>query len=796
VWTYGFLGGITIAARFSELPSIWVISLLTILAITIYQLPLRQYSDSAKIISAGLLAISWFSYQAHKIVIPLPEKFIHCPINVTGTVASIPEASLKRVQFEYLIDSIEQTTCKPMRVLVSQYHYGKSNKLSVTIGERWQLTLRLKKARGFWNWGSFDYEAFLLQKGIQWTGVIVEKKPSKHPETRQNIQTAQQIDSYFTYQTILYAIEHFIYQCRKHISENLSKNIQRTTTFGLLNAIVTGFRESITEEQWQIMRVTGTNHLFSISGLHVSFIGGILYGVVNLTGRYIARLPLYIPVQQVAYFTAWLGAVAYSVFSGFALPVKRASIMTTVFTFTLLKRRVLPVWRGWCIALMLILLFEPFVVLSESFWLSFGTIAIIFYSLGKRLYLPAHLSMMQRCWIQWGHIHWIIGIGLLPLTILFFQQVAIWGFFANLVAIPWMGFVILPNALLGALIYLISPSLGNFLLGVAEQAMHALWLYLSYIAQLPLAHHTIVITHLWIFCSTILGIFLYLSPKGLPGRYYLTTLFLLPLLLCKPAQPASGEFWLTLLDVGQGLAAVVRTQNRLLIYDTGPRLGPEFDTGKVVLLPYLRHLNLRTVDKLIISHGDNDHSGGAQSILQNLSVKAILASQPEQLKHPLAQFGYAGQSWEWDNVKFRILHPPLQSTFKGNDNSCVLHITNGVHSVLLPGDIHRKAETDLLKTHPNIRSTVLIAPHHGSKTSSSIPFINAVKPRYVLFPVGYRNRFRFPHTIVLNRYAQYGSQLYSTAKQGAIMMKLGTTVEQIKIECFASSNARFWKHAY
>jgi competence protein ComEC len=245
-----------------------------------------------------------------------------------------------------------------------------------------------------------------------------------------------------------------------------------------------------------------------------------------------------------------------------------------------------------------------------------------------------------------------------------------------------------------------------------------------------------------------------------------------------PAPPTQGVLRLTVLDVGQGLAVVAQTQNHALLFDTGPAFGPSADSGNRIIVPYLRAAGIKRLDRMIISHDDLDHSGGALSVMQAVPVAEVLSSLPDLdplvLLAPQEQRCRAGQQWTWDEVRFDMLSPEVaEDVAKPNDRSCVLKITTAGGSVLIPADIERRGERALLAGAPEVlRSDVLIAPHHGSKTSSSAEFVQAVAPRAVIFPVGYRNRFGHPHADVVARYRQLGSALYRTDDGGAIGLEL------------------------
>lgn len=816
-WVLMFLAGIVSATRLAQLPSqgfmagIWAVSILLCLGLHYARLPknltasgvqrlkpvVRGYRITAQLLIAFLLGLGWCLWQLVPLVkFNLPTEWIAKSLTVTGTIVSLPEIRSSQTRFEFLIDDVKppyQIT-HPIRVILSDHVRATQTLLPFQVGERWQLTVRLRQPRSFWNPGSFDYQAWLLQQRIQATGTIVRPTAESALSTAQMLKPQRlepQMIKRSTMdwpQRMVIAIHRF----RAQIAQEVSDRLSGSSITGLLNALVTGVRYEISEAQWKVMRATGTNHLFAIAGLHIGFIAGMVYRLINRLWRHLGSLPLYLPAQQAAQCVAVLAAAIYSLLSGFALPTQRAVIMFAGFIGVTLRRRILAPWRTWCLALLIILWIDPLVVLTESFWLSFVAVAIIFYGTGGRLPFGGQ-TRLQRLWQHWGRTQWVISIGLLPLSLLFFQQIALAGFIANLIAIPWTGFLVLPVSLLGALLGLGWPAGGSALLVLGEKLLFLLWQLLSYIASFPGLQGYTAIGNSWILLTTSVATALYLAPRGFPGRYYLGSLWLLPLLLWKPAVPAEREIWVTLLDVGQGLAAVVQTQKHTLIYDTGPRFGPHFDTGHAVILPFIRAKGLHHIDTLLVSHVDNDHSGGAQSLLSQLPIKQVLASQPEKLKSPLSTACYRGQQWVWEGVQFEILHPDPGQPLKGNDNSCVLRISNGVHSVLLPGDIHKRGERVLLATGLDLSASLLIAPHHGSKTSSSEIFIQAIKPRYVLFPVGYRNRFNFPHPLVLSRYYQQGAHAYSTAEEGAITVKLGVGPASISITSYREQALHFWQ---
>ncbi len=421
-------------------------------------------------------------------------------------------------------------------------------------------------------------------------------------------------------------------------------------------------------------------------------------------------------------------------------------------------------------------------MLSASFWLSFTAVAVILYVVLGRI-------QPEKNWRTWGHIQYSVGVGLIPISLLFFHQISWISFVANVVAIPAIGFVILPMALAASLMLLVIPSWGSSLLVLTARLLDSLWQLLTILSALRWTQYTTFIATPWILISSLLGFLLLLAPQGFPGRF-LSLFYLLPLFLWKPDGPKNGEIWFSLLDVGQGLATVVRTQHHSLVYDTGPN--QTFDAGRVVLLPFLQKLGIQKLDMLMVSHGDNDHIGGANSLLQQMRVENIVSSIPKKFLPRRAEFCQEKRSWQWDKVKFEILYPAANDRYLGNDSSCVLKISNRMHSILLTGDIEKKGENYLVNQANDLASTILVVPHHGSKTSSSIEFLNKVRPAIALFPSGYRNQFKFPHTVVLKRYERLQSLIYNTAIDGTITLKSNPDSNVIQIETYRQKYHRIW----
>jgi competence protein ComEC len=767
-WTLGFLMGVVVLTHFSYLPKLQIAY--SCIALSSISVILFRHTTSflISLVITCLLGFSWALLVAHhRTQHYLPTVLEGKTLIVLGKVDSIPEYQRHQLRFDFLIKKIasQVSVHYPIRVRLSGYRYHPFTKRPrLQKGELWQLAIRLKRPRAFWTPGSFDYQAELFQQNVQAVGYIVDRVSPRLVEAA----------------SFYYFIDHL----REKLAHHIKKSLQGYPLVGLISALTTGVRYEISDEQWQVMRRTGTNHLFAISGLHLAFISTIIYSITRFIYCRIPYAVLMVPASQIAAGLTALFAIFYAVLSGFALPVQRALVMLLVFLWASLFRRNITSGHAFYCALLIILVYAPFSVLSASFWLSFMAVAFILYRIVARL-KPAN------AWQAWGQMQFGLSLGLIPFSLLFFHQIACLSFVANSIAIPVVGFIILPMALAGSLMTFIIPVGGNALLQLSERLLELIWQLLNYLATLQWTQYSASIATPWLLLTSFLGLLLLLAPQGIPSRF-LSLFYLLPLFLWKAEGPKSGEIWFSLLDVGQGLATVIRTQHHNLVYDTGPSRA--IDTGRAVLLPFLQELDIKKLDMLMVSHADNDHIGGSYSLLQQLPVDQIVSSSPEKFLPHRAKFCQEKTSWQWDEVTFEVLYPAANQVYSGNNSSCVLKVSNQKHSILLTGDIEKEGEAYLVnQVADRLASTILIVPHHGSKTSSSIEFLNKVRPAIALFPTGYHNQFKFPHKVVLNRYKRLKSIIYDTAMDGAISLKSDPVTNVIQVETYQQKHHRFWQ---
>jgi competence protein ComEC len=693
-------------------------------------------------------------------------------ITVIGVVSNLPQAYGRSLRFEFDVEQVLTAGYQvPSRIVLSWWSSSalepQQGFVSIKPGERWRFTVRLKRPHGLVNPHGFDYEVMLLERGIRATGYVRPKS------------SAERLSS------LVPAPTYWIGWVRGQMRERIERVLGDAPTTGVIAALAMGDQRGIPPEQWQIFTRTGVNHLISISGLHVTMFSGLIFWLVNWAWRRSRRLVLLLPATKAAAVAGLLAALCYALLAGFAVPAQRTVWMLAVVAVALWSGRMASSAQVLASALWVVLLIDPWAVLAPGFWLSFGAVAIIMWVTVQRLHSPVW-------WMAWGQVQWAVTIALVPALLLMFQQVSIISPIVNAVAIPVVSWAVVPLALGGLIVPL------DGLLQVAQWLMTQLTDLLGWASTLPEAAWQQHSPPTWTVVVAGFGALWMLLPRGFPARW-LGALTFLPMLCILPPVPAPGHAALTVLDVGQGLSIVIQTHSHTLVFDTGPAFGVGADSGTRVLIPYLRAQGIRRIDSLILSHDDADHTGGALSLLQAVPVSSVLSSLPDWdpallligREHHCA----AGQSWQWDGVLFEILYPESghwdQPRLKDNERSCVLKVSAAGGSVLIPADIERRGERYLLAhASGQISADLLIAPHQGSRTSSSWDFVMGVAPQAVIFPVGYRNRFGHPHPEIQARYAALGVESYRTDDSGAILVSIK---ERITIRRQRLLQARYWQ---
>ena len=703
-------------------------------------------------------------------------------VAVTGVIAAMPQRNESGLRFRLDVESARLDDL-PVRlpehlylgwyagVLTSGGGVGELQRQPgpLQAGERWQMTVRLKAPHGNRNPHGFDYELWLWEQGIQATG-YVRAGPKDAVPRRLNPTW-----------------RHPVERARQQVREQIDERVTDRNYAGLIAALVVGDQNGIDRADWDVFRATGVAHLMSISGLHVTMFAWIAALVVGWLWRRSERLCLWLPAPSAALAGGVLLACAYALFSGWGVPSQRTVLMLATVAWLRWSGKQWPWPHIWLLACSVVVLVDPWALLQAGFWLSFVAVGVLFATdAGARPDKPAGadpLSSLRAMFQQ----QWVITLALTPLTLLLFGQVSVVGLVANALAIPWVTLVITPLAMLGVVA---AP-----LWDITAMAIGALSWYLQWLAAWPFATVSIAQAPLWAGAFGVIGGIV--LAVQLPWRLRLMGVpLLLPVLLWQAPRPLPGQFELLAADVGQGNAVIVRTASHALVFDAGPRFGRDSDAGHRVLVPLLRAFDTG-VDTLMLSHRDSDHVGGALAVL-TMQPRAALMSSVED-DHELqsvrkATRCVAGQHWRWDGVDFDVLHPRASdyaAPGKPNTLSCTLRISNGVHAALLAGDIEQAQEARLVADKTPLTATILLVPHHGSKTSSSAAFLDAVQPQIALVQAGYRNRFGHPAEPVLVRYAQRGIRVVDSPHCGAATWQ---SVQPGQVQCQRAQAMRYWHH--
>lgn len=750
-------------------------------------------------------------------------------VQVVGIVAAMPQESEAGLRFRLEVESASWRTDQaagegdapiqlPPLIDLSWYggvfkgaHNAMDGALSelqrppahLLPGERWQLTVRLKAPHGNSNPRGFDYELYLWEQGVQATGYVRtgsrDPPPARledtwqHPVERLRLQVRDAI--FATLATSVHSDASALGELKGHARDA-----------GVVAALVTGDQHAIDRVDWDVFRATGVAHLMSISGLHITMFA---WGSALLVGwfwRRSERLCLAFPAPHAALMGGVLLATMYAVFSGWGVPSQRTIWMLVTVSLLRLMGKRWPWPLVWLLACAVVVAFDPWALLQAGFWLSFVAVGVLFATAVSHQPSPTMPAHAQQGWNKgaaglWGRFktvlwqstreQWVITAALSPLTLLLFGQVSLVGLLANAVAIPWVTLVLTPLSMLG-MVY--AP-----IWGAAAGAAHFLSVYLDYLARLPFATISVATPAIFISVMGVLGGLCLVMPW--PWRLRVVGLpLLLPVILWQAPRPGMGQFELLAADIGQGNAVIVRTKTHTLVYDAGPRFSAESDAGHRVLVPLLRSLGER-VDTVMLSHRDMDHAGGIQSVLAMHPganfISSIEGSHALQAMHPATRC-VAGQQWVWDEVNFLVLHPSAQdyeTPQKSNAMSCVLRISTHQHSAMLVGDIEQAQEARLVaeqSAHGGVlQSDVLLVPHHGSKTSSSAAFLDAVQPRLAIVQAGYRNRFAHPAPVVMARYQVRGIPTLDSAHCGAASW---SSTRPGDIRCQRQEAMRYWHH--
>lgn len=758
LFVLGFVAGVVALQHEAELPSIQV-GALGIAAFLACGLLARAASIARLLVivaAGGLMGYGYAAWRAQeRLAEALPPALEGRDLEIVGVVAGLPQSNERGTRFLFHREAGEGVP----RVLSLAWYVERGKGADeaalprIVPGQRWRLTARLKRPRGLANRHAFDFEAWALERGIRATGYVRARPAALLLEAR--------VEGW----------PYTLHRWRSEIRDALRERLAGARLGGVLVALAIGDQDAIAAADWEVFWRTGVGHLMSISGLHITMLAALAFSVVAFAWVRAPPLALRVPARKAALVAAVATAFAYSLLAGYQVPAQRTFCMLAVIALCVLFDRHGSPSRVLALAALAVVAMDPWAVSSAGFWLSFGAVASIFYAMALRTGRRSRFDLAAREQLA-------VTVALVPMLVALFQEFSLVSPLANAFAIPLVSLAVVPLTLLGT--FLAAPAVLEGAHALMLLAMHVL----EWLAQWPQA---VIETHAplpWTVAVALAGCAWLLAPRGVPMRWC-GALWVAPLFLVGPAKPAAGEAWIDVLEVGNGLAVVVRTAHLALAYDAGPAWNEDADSGNRIVVPYLRGEGVRRLQGLVISHADDDHAGGGLSI--------AIAREPSWLLSPLAA-GHplhlvsarsipceAGLEWRWEAVRFRVMHPATLQELeprsakggKENDRSCVLRVETAAAAALLTGDIEARSEAQLLSREAGgLRADVLLVPHHGSRSSSTAAFLDEVAPRIAVASVGHRNRFGHPHASVVARYAERGIAFYRTDLAGALRIVL------------------------
>jgi competence protein ComEC len=669
-------------------------------------------------------------------------------IVVKGYVSEIPSVSVSKTKFILqLEDTVEQLPIK--KVLINWYDCEQQ----IKPGQIWQLTLKIKPIHALYNPATFDYSKWLFRNGID--AIATVKKGVLLDE------------SHFSFFTQVNSI-------RVKIAQVIAENINSSRVISLLTALMIGDKSLITSEDSQLFQKTGTAHLIAISGLHI--------GLMAFVGLLIGCFIFYVFTSQQhnryvfeTFFSIAL-AFVYALLAGLSIPTIRALVMVVIFALSYVNKSHISRWNTWSIALFIVLLFDPLSVLDAGFWFSFTAVAVLMFAYTGKAFEKSKVLGFVKAQL-------VILIGLMPLMVMVFHQFNILTPIANFLVLPLASIVLIPLLFLSLFVYSVSETLAHFVFLAVEKTAELVFYILDYLSQFEFLKIAMPSFSGFYVVILSLSVIILLLPRLFRWKWLVLVLFI-PLFLLANNDLNEKEFRINVLDVGQGLSIIVRTKKHTLVYDTGAKYESGFSMAQAVVLPVLQNFGVRKLDRLVLSHADNDHAGGRQDLIAFFNPKVFdVMGEFNNCQYPL--------SWNWDGVDFEVLSPFELEPYMGNNTSCVIKVSNEINSVLLTADIEEPVEYRLLTQFPlKIKSDVLLVPHHGSLSSSSEDFIKAVNPKFAVNSSGYVNQFHHPHTKVKQRYESLEIPFYDT--QSAGMMEVYSDNSEIHVITYLSNNQHFW----
>jgi competence protein ComEC len=671
-------------------------------------------------------------------------------ITIQGKILGLPIEKEGRIKLEI---ELQENELGIKKVLSTWYENSSTKSLMFRTGQVWLFELKLKPNHHNFNPGSYDYSKWLFRNRFDAVSTI--KSAELILDSSNDLLTT-------------------IHNIRFDILNLIERNINSQRVQALIKALTIGDKSQISFEDAQVFRQTGTAHIIAISGLHI----GLIAFIGILIGRVVFIVFTLESVNRQTYevFFAFSLAFVYTFLAGFSISTVRALIMLSVFLASYLGKKPITRWHTWCIALVLVLLIDPLNVLDPGFWLSFLAVALLIFVFAGKRCMPNKLIAFIKAQI-------ILLIGLLPLSVLVFGNINFLTPISNFIVLPFASMLMIPLIFISLISSMFSNAFSEILFNFSEFICLQFFKLLDGLAEVNFLLFSVNNSINSIVLLSMISIVL-LLPKIFRWKY-LVLFLLLPVFFRTPNKLENKEFLINVLDVGQGLSVVIETRNHIIIYDTGARFDSGFNMVSSVVLPFLKDKDIDNVNRIILSHSDNDHSGGIDYLIEKFNSVEIFAVDGE--------FNTCNSklSWSWDGVQFQILSPYEIVPYLGNNSSCVLKVSNLNNSILLTGDIGEPVEYRLLKNNSQqIESNVLLVPHHGSKSSSTLDFIRTVNPEYAINSSGFANQFNHPHPIIKQLYLDQGIKFIDTQNSGAIQIKFSD--HGIEVEEYRKTNPKIW----
>ena len=752
-----FLLGVLAFHQLARLPGWWWLGAELLLIISIW----RRFA--LRPVLALIIGFTW-SHAFALVTVPptLPGEGEVRRVLATGRVVSLPGRSLDPARFIFEADTIEGLG-EPLSG-AWRFRLSWRDPPAFSPGQRWRLPLRLRAAHGYATPGAWDYEGWLYWQGIRYTGYVSrDDEPRLLPD----------------------APCCWLARVRGAASAAVDAVPASDFTRGVVRAITVGDQSGLTEEAKALFRATGTSHLMAISGLHIGLLAGLGLFLFAAVWRRIPALCARVPARLAGAGVGLLLAAAYAALAGMGLPTQRALIMLGIFALGLLLRRESSTLHALATAAVCVLLWHPPSIVSAGFWLSFVAVLAILAAL--------QWGRGEAVWRQAIRVQLAIGLALWPILTVFGMPASGVAPPVNLLLVPVFGLIVVPVSLLGVALLFPAPAAGALIIEMLGHLLDWIKQGLLLVSNLPMTAAGAGAPGVLEFVALLVAVGLVLAPPGIPLRWLALPLFALAW-LPRAHQLDTGEFDIHLLDVGQGLSTVVETRHHTLVFDTGPEFPTGFSTAEAVVVPFLGTRGRKQIDLLVLSHGDKDHAGGIGDLLADLDVKKVQSGEPQRIGFG-AQPCVAGERWQWDGVDFEFLHPSADAQLSGNNASCVLRVTNMAGAVLFTGDIERGVERQLSRSLADkLHSHIVVAPHHGSRSSSSAEFVAATRPARVLYSAGWANRYGFPAPAVAERWRDAGARGLNTTVAGTINFRFGADGVISGPGTYRQDARRFWWH--